>query len=198
MNADATMNFTVNGQRRTVTTDPSRSLLDVLREDCGLTGTKEGCGEGECGACTVLLDGQPVNACLVPFAQARDGLFFRRFGDIHPRFLTPSFSIVAGGVWTAFLVVTGSYETLYSYAILAAWVFYMMSVAAVLVLRRKYPDLPRPYRMWGYPWTLWAFLLVSLWFVVNAFVKETGPSLMALVIIASGVAVYLIWFRPRR
>ena len=142
------------------------------------------------------INGCILTAARVPFAQARDGLFFRRFGDIHPRFLTPSFSIAAGGVWTAFLVVTGSYETLYSYAILAAWVFYMMSVAAVLVLRRKYPDMPRPYRMWGYPWTLWTFLLVSLWFVVNAFVTETGPSLMALLIIASGAAVYWIWFRP--
>jgi carbon-monoxide dehydrogenase small subunit len=62
--------FTLNGKRRDVTAAPLRRLLDVLREECGLTGTKEGCGEGECGACTVLLDGQPVASCLVPCAQA--------------------------------------------------------------------------------------------------------------------------------
>ncbi|HXK08354.1 MAG TPA: (2Fe-2S)-binding protein [Vicinamibacteria bacterium] len=65
------MRFVLNGKRRDVDAAPLRRLLDVLREDCGLTGTKEGCGEGECGACTVLVDGAPVNSCLVPFAHVR-------------------------------------------------------------------------------------------------------------------------------
>ncbi len=63
------MQFTLNGKRVRVDAPPLTRLLDVLRESCGLTGTKEGCGEGECGACTVLIDRAPVNACLVPFAQ---------------------------------------------------------------------------------------------------------------------------------
>ena len=63
------MKFTLNGKSRNVDAPPMKRLLDVLREECRLTGTKEGCGEGECGACTVLIDGQPVNSCLVPFAQ---------------------------------------------------------------------------------------------------------------------------------
>jgi len=63
------MRFTLNGESRRVVAHPLKRLLDVLREDCALTGTKEGCGEGECGACTVLVDGAPVNACLVPVAQ---------------------------------------------------------------------------------------------------------------------------------
>jgi carbon-monoxide dehydrogenase small subunit/xanthine dehydrogenase small subunit len=66
------MRFTLNGKKLNVEAHPMKRLLDVLREECGLTGTKEGCGEGECGACTVLLDGNPVNSCLVPFAQVHE------------------------------------------------------------------------------------------------------------------------------
>ena len=65
------MKFTLNGKRVDVIAHPMKRLLDVLREESGLTGTKEGCGEGECGACTVLLAGAPVNSCLIPFAQVR-------------------------------------------------------------------------------------------------------------------------------
>jgi carbon-monoxide dehydrogenase small subunit len=62
--------LTVNGTRHEVDVHPARRLLDVVREDLGLTGTKEGCGEGECGACTVLVDGRPVMSCLVPVCQS--------------------------------------------------------------------------------------------------------------------------------
>jgi len=62
------MRFTLNGKRARLDVHPMKRLLDVLREDCGFTGTKEGCGEGECGACTILIEGMPVNSCLVPGA----------------------------------------------------------------------------------------------------------------------------------
>ena len=65
------VNFTVNGETRRVDVFPMARLLDVLREELKLTGTKEGCGEGECGACTVIIDGQIVNSCLVPMAQVQ-------------------------------------------------------------------------------------------------------------------------------
>jgi APA family basic amino acid/polyamine antiporter len=136
-----------------------------------------------------------VNGCIltgarIPFAQARDGLFFARFGKVHPRFQTPSFAILCSGIWTAILVLTGSYETLYSYSILAAWIFYTMCVGAVFVLRRKLPDVHRPYRMWGYPYTLWLFVAVSVWFMADALITQTRPSLMALVIVAAGGVAY--------
>jgi APA family basic amino acid/polyamine antiporter len=142
---------------------------------------------------TGALNGCVLTAARVPFAQARDGLFFARFGSVHPRFQTPASAIVWGGVWTAILVVTGSYETLYSYTIVAAWIFYTMTVAAVFVLRRKLPDAPRPYRMWGYPWTALLFIAVSAWFIANAVATQRRPALMALLIIASGVAAYYAW-----
>jgi aerobic-type carbon monoxide dehydrogenase small subunit (CoxS/CutS family) len=66
---DQTIEFTVNGQARTVTTDPQRTLLEVLREDLKMTGTKYGCGEGQCRACTVLLDGRPIYSCLTPVSR---------------------------------------------------------------------------------------------------------------------------------
>ena len=80
------MRFTLNGKATDVDAHPMARLLDVLREECGLTGTKEGCGEGECGACTVLVEGAPVCSCLVPFAQV-DGaevMTIEGLGDDHP------------------------------------------------------------------------------------------------------------------
>ena len=80
------MRFTLNGSAVDVTAHPMKRLLDVLRQECGLTGTKEGCGEGECGACTVLVDGAPVCSCLVPFSQA-DGaevVTIEGLGGAHP------------------------------------------------------------------------------------------------------------------
>ncbi|HZT36519.1 MAG TPA: amino acid permease [Bryobacteraceae bacterium] len=141
-----------------------------------------------------------INGCIltgarIPFAQARDGLFFSRFGGIHPRFQTPAFAILVQALWVSVLIVTGSYETLAAYGILAAWLFYTLTVAAVWVLRRKKPHAPRPYRMWGYPFTLWAFLIVSAWFLADAFVNQFRVSLISLILTAAGIPLYVFWNR---
>lgn len=80
------MKFVLNGASVSVESNPMSRLLDVLREECGLTGTKEGCGEGECGACTVLVDGLPVCSCIVPLAQVESAKVttIEGLGDDHP------------------------------------------------------------------------------------------------------------------
>jgi APA family basic amino acid/polyamine antiporter len=143
-----------------------------------------------------------LNGCFLTspriyFAQARDGLFFQRFADLHPRHQTPSFAILAQGVWAAVLLVSGSYESLLDYAIFAIWLSYGMMVAGVIVLRIKRPDLPRPYRVWGYPVTPVVFVAITCWFLVNMLVTRPTPSLAALLLIASGVPVYFLWIRRR-
>jgi carbon-monoxide dehydrogenase small subunit len=106
-----TVAFSLNGQRRDVTFDPAERLLDTLRYRLGLPGTKEGCGEGECGACTVLLDGVPVNSCLVPTFQV-EGCDVRTVESVPAEDLAPMLATGAtqcgactpGVVMTAFWV----------------------------------------------------------------------------------------------
>lgn len=101
--------FTLNGAAAEVDAHPMKRLLDVLREECGLTGTKEGCGEGECGACTVLVDGEAVCACLVPFAQVAGAqvLTIEGLGGTHP--LQRAFAALGGaqcGICTPGMIMT--------------------------------------------------------------------------------------------
>lgn len=144
-----------------------------------------------------------LNGCFltsprVYFAQARDGLFLKRFGEVHPRFQTPGFAIVAQGAWAAVLLISGSYETLLDYAMFAIWLSYGVMIAGLIVLRRTRPDLPRPYRMTGYPITPILFLLVATWFLLNMMVTRPVPSLAALALIATGVPVFFVYKRRQR
>lgn len=144
-----------------------------------------------------------LNGCFltmprVYFAQARDGLFFRRFAEIHPRYQTPGFAIAAQAVWSAVLIMTGSYETLVVYAMFALWLIYAFMIAAVMVLRRTQPDLPRPYKMWGYPLTPLLFLAIALLFLGNMLFTTPGPAFAGLGLIAAGVPVYFFWRRKSK
>jgi APA family basic amino acid/polyamine antiporter len=141
------------------------------------------------------LNGAVLTCPRVYFAQAQDGLFFRRFAEVHPRYQTPGFAILAQGLWATVLIVSGSYEALIDYAMFAIWLSYAFMIAGVIVLRRTQPDLPRPYRMWGYPVTPLLFLGIAVWFLGNMLITRPAPSLIGLGLIAAGVPVYFVWQR---
>ena len=139
------------------------------------------------------LNGSFLTSPRIYFAQARDGLFFRQFGEVHPRFRTPSVAIAAQAIWSIVLVLSGTYESLTDYAMFAIWVSYVLMVLGLMILRRTRPELPRPYRMWGYPVTPLIFLAVAVWFVVNTLITRPGPALAGLAFIVAGVPVYFFW-----
>jgi len=138
-------------------------------------------------------NGSALTSARIYFAQARDGLFFPALGRVHPRFQTPHVAIAVQGAWASVLAASGSYERLFSYVIFTAWIFYGMAVLAVVVLRRRWPDRTRPYKMWGYPVTPLLFSGVAFWFVVNTIVTTPVPSLIGLAIVATGVPAYFFW-----
>ncbi len=144
------------------------------------------------------MNGWTMTSPRIFFAQARDRMFLPVFGRIHPRYQTPHVSIALFGAWSALLAVTGTYESLASYAMYAAWIFYGLTSAGVILLRRRRPDLARPYKMWGYPVTLALFLAVAAGFVVNTLVETPGPAIVGTLLIAAGAPVYWIWGRRAR
>ena len=142
------------------------------------------------------LNGRFLTQARVYFAQAQDGLFFKQFAMVHPVYKTPSFSLWMQAALSIFLILTGSWNFLIEYAMPAIWVSYAVSVAGVIVLRRKMPTLERPYKMWGYPATPVLFVIAAVAFVVNSAVERPGPTLTAFGLIALGVPAYFVWRKP--
>jgi APA family basic amino acid/polyamine antiporter len=139
------------------------------------------------------LNGSILAGSRVPYAMARDGLFFAPVARGHPAFRTPSVSILVLSAWSAVLVLSGRYGQLFTYVIFASWILYGMTTAAVLVLRRKQPNLPRPYRTLGYPVVPVLFVLVAAVLVLSTLVDSPRESLLGLVLIAAGLPFYFHW-----
>jgi basic amino acid/polyamine antiporter, APA family len=141
------------------------------------------------------LNSSVLTGARVPYAMARDGLFFRVADGIHPRFRTPSGAIVFQAVIACIMVLTGQFEDLFSLFIFVQWIFYALTVAAVFGSRRKEPDLVRPYRAWGYPVVPAIFVAGALALTVNLFIQRPGRSTIGLLLILVGLPFYRSWSR---
>jgi APA family basic amino acid/polyamine antiporter len=126
---------------------------------------------------------------------ARDGYFFAPLGRIHERFRTPSAAIVLLCLWSCLLLLSGHYEELYTLVIFPSWILYAMTGAAVIVLRRKRPDLERPYRVLGYPVIPVLFVLVAVALLYSTLLKSPRESGIGFVLILLGVPFYRYWKR---
>jgi APA family basic amino acid/polyamine antiporter len=130
-----------------------------------------------------------------PFAMAGDGLFFRSLSQISPRTRVPVRAVIAQGVWSGVLALSGSYDMLTDSAIFALWLFYGLATASVFVFRRRFPDAPRPYRTWGYPIVPAVFVIVTGWLLVNTLITAPTQTVIGLSLIALGLPVYAYWAR---
>ncbi len=134
----------------------------------------------------------------IPFAMAREGLFFRKLADVSPRTHVPVKAIMAQAAWASVLAVSGSYDVLTDSVIFASWVFFGLSAGSLFIFRRRIPDAPRPYRAWGYPFVPTIFLCVTTWLIVNTFVATPAHALIGMAMMLTGVPFYFYWTRIMR
>jgi len=146
----------------------------------------------------VTLNGTIMSGARVPFAMARDGYFFKAIAEVHPRFRTPSMAIVVQcGLAIILLLLGGSFRQLFSLAIFAEWLFYMIAGSTVFVFRRREPLADRPYRVWGYPVVPALFVLASAALLFYTFTDNLKSSAGGCLAILAGVPVFYFFARRR-
>ena len=126
-----------------------------------------------------------------------DGFFFKPMARVHPAFHTPGISILGLSAWSAVLVFSGQYDELFTYVIFASWILYGMTTAAVVVLRRKRPEMPRPYRTFGYPAVPIVFVMSALGLVISTLFNSPTESLRGLALVLAGLPFYYYWAKLR-
>lgn len=129
----------------------------------------------------------------VDYAMARDGLFFRVVRGVHPRFRTPANALIFQGILASLLALTGTFDDLSYLYVFLVWIFYAAQTAGLIVLRHKEPDLPRPYKTWGYPVLPIIFILGALALTVNSLMERPGRSVMGIVVMLIGLIFYACW-----
>lgn len=133
----------------------------------------------------------------VPYAMASDGLFFKPLAKVSERTRVPVNAVLAQAGWASVLTLSGTYDTLTDSVVFASCLFYALSAAAVILFRRIEPDLPRPFKTWGYPFTPIVFVLVSAALLVSALVATPKQALLGIGVILLGVPLYFYWNRGR-
>lgn len=146
----------------------------------------------------VTLNGTIMSGGRIPYAVARDGYLFQSLAEVHPRFRTPSLALVVqGAVAILLLLVGGAFKELFSLAIFAEWLFYMIAASTIFYFRKHEADKPRPYRTWGYPVVPGLFVITSAVLLCYTFADNLLLSTAGLVVILAGVPVYL-YFAGKR
>jgi len=141
------------------------------------------------------MNGITISAPRVYYAMARDGLFFSKLADVHPRYGTPAISIIAGTIWAMVLAASGTFEQLLTYVVFVGWIFYALGAACVFVLRRTQPDAERPFRVPGYPWTPLLFIVAAVALVLNTIATQPGRAAIGIGVVLLGLPVYFVWRR---
>jgi APA family basic amino acid/polyamine antiporter len=139
------------------------------------------------------LNGSILSGGRVPYAMARDGLFFKNMATVEPKFRTPGNAMIWLSVWSCVVVLSGWYDDLYNFVIFGSWILYLMTAVSVFVLRRKQPNLPRPYRVLGYPVVPVLFVGVAAMLLLNTLHDRPRESLMGLFLMALGIPFYFYW-----
>ncbi|HXX13663.1 MAG TPA: amino acid permease [Candidatus Eremiobacteraceae bacterium] len=136
-----------------------------------------------------------LSGARVPYAMARDHIFFRVADGIHPKFRTPARALIFQGVLAGIMALTGTFEELTNLFIFAGWIFYGLAVVALFRLRKLEPNLHRPYRCWGYPWVPAVFVLGAITLTINLWLVRPGRSSIGLLLILAGLPFYRYWTR---
>lgn len=143
------------------------------------------------------LNGSILSGARVPYAMARDGLFFRTAAVVHPVYKTPGHAMVLLCLWSCVVVLSGWFDDLYNFVIFGSWILYGMTAFSVIVLRKRRPDLVRPYRVVGYPYVPVLFVCVALVLLISTAQTRPRESIMGLFLMALGIPAYFAWKKQR-
>ena len=133
----------------------------------------------------------------IPYVMAQDQLFFKWFGAVDPQYSSPGKAILFQSVWAIILAVTGTFDRLLDWVTVPSLLVSLSCVAGLIRLRFLRPAIPRPYRVWAYPWVPLLFIAIVIWILVVNLVQDPVDSLMGGALIALGVPLYLYWTRGR-